>query len=130
MNVKLVSPSDKYFRARTNGSSASFFFLSFSATLKLLLPFRLDPDWSPRDDRSESDKFKVPAISTLPMFKTTNFSFTFVHSNKTQIVRATVCPALAQYYPDGLVGVVVFLSPVSEILVSTINIVLDERSAG
>lgn len=55
-------PSEKYFTARTNESSASFFLLSFSAILRLLLLLRLVTDWSLDEDRSESDKFSVSAI--------------------------------------------------------------------
>lgn len=95
-DLYLDVPSEKYFRAKTNGSSASFFLLSFSATLILLLPLRLDADWSLTDDWSESDRFCVAAISTLPKLKNTVTPFVFSHSNKTQIIRATVCPALAQ----------------------------------
>lgn len=95
-----VLPSEKYFRARTNGSSASFFRLSISATLRLRLILRLDTDRSFEDGKPDSEgskRFCVAAISTLPKHTNTQHFPVCSHSNKTQILRATVCPALAQW---------------------------------
>lgn len=63
-----ILPSEKYFRARTNGSSALFFLLSFSATLWLLLLLWLDKLSSFKDDCSESegsDRLAFVAMSSL-----------------------------------------------------------------
>lgn len=96
-----VLPSEKYFRASTNRSSAWIFLLSFSATLKLLLLLRLDRDsLDLGSDSDNSDRLCFAAISTLLKLKNTVLRYVFSHSNKTQIFRATVCSAPAQCVPS------------------------------
>lgn len=63
-----VLPWEKYFRARADGSSASFFLLSFSATLELLPPLRIDGLQAFGDGASEpggSCGLACAAMSTL-----------------------------------------------------------------
>lgn len=90
MRLSADLPSEKYFKARTSGSSASFFRLSFSATLRLLLQLRLDKDWSFRDDESGSEcpeRLSFVAISTLLKHINIRLCRVCCHSNKTQIRR-------------------------------------------
>lgn len=56
-------PSEKYFSASTNGSPVWFFLLSFSATRKLLLEFRLETDNWLSNEESKSVLVSLEAFA-------------------------------------------------------------------
>lgn len=96
-------PSEKYFKAKTKGSSSSFFLLSCSAILRLRLLLRVNTDWSLRSELSESDKFSCVAMSTLLKTLETQsppqLCFRLFKGNSKSSA-PTVCYAPAQWRPS------------------------------